>query len=98
MRSLALELAPHQIRVNTVHPTSVRTPMIINDVFPRLVRMDLEDPGVDDAAEFLRPQQPMDVPWVEPDDISDAVLWLCSDEARYVTGVTLPVDAGALLK
>lgn len=98
MRSLALELAPHQIRVNTVHPTSVNTPMIINDVFPRLVRGDLEDPGVDDAAEFLRPQQPMDVPWVEPDDISDAVLWLCSDEARYVTGVTLPVDAGALLK
>lgn len=98
MRSLALELAPNNIRVNTVHPTSVNTPMIINDVFPRLVRMDLEEPTVDHAAEFLRPQQALDVPWVEASDISDAVLWLCSDEARYVTGTTLPVDAGALLK
>lgn len=98
MRSLALELAPNHIRVNTVHPTSVATPMIHNDVFPRLVRMDLESPTIDDAGDFLRPQQAIEVPWVEPGDISDAVLWLCSDEARYVTGVILPVDAGALLK
>lgn len=98
MRSVALELAPNQIRVNTIHPTSVNTPMIINDVFPKLVRPEVPDAGVEHAAEFLRPMQPMDVPWVEPDDISDAVLWLCSDEARYVTGVTLPIDAGALLK
>jgi (+)-trans-carveol dehydrogenase len=98
MRSLALEVAPNNIRVNTVHPTSVATPMIINDVFPRLVRMDLEDPSTDDAADFLRPQQAIEVPWVAPGDISDAVLWLCSDEARFITGVTLPVDAGALLK
>ncbi|MGB3411109.1 MAG: mycofactocin-coupled SDR family oxidoreductase [Microthrixaceae bacterium] len=98
MRSLALELAPNQIRVNTIHPTSVGTPMILNDTFPRLVRMDLENPTYDDAADFLRPQQPMNVPWLEAGDISDALLWICSDEARYVTGVTLPVDAGALLK
>lgn len=98
MRSIALELAPNRIRVNTVHPTSVATPMILNDVFPRLVRMDLENPTEDDAAEFLRPQQALDTPWVDANDISDAVLWLSSDEARYVTGTTLPVDAGALLK
>jgi (+)-trans-carveol dehydrogenase len=98
MRSLALELAPNNIRVNTVHPTSVHTPMIINDVFPRLVRMDLENPTTEDAGEFLRPQQALDTPWVEADDISDAVLWLCSDEARWVTGTTLPVDAGSLQK
>ena len=98
MRSLALELAPNNIRVNTVHPTSVHTPMIINDVFPRLVRMDLENPTTEDAGEFLRPQQALDTPWVEAGDISDAVLWLCSEEARYITGTTLPVDAGALLK
>ena len=97
MRSLALELAPNQIRVNTIHPTSVGTPMILNDAFPKLVRSDLEDPGVEDAGEFLRTQQPMDIPWLEANDISDALLWICSDEARYVTGVTLPVDAGALL-
>jgi (+)-trans-carveol dehydrogenase len=72
--------------------------MIINDVFPRLVRMDLENPTTEDAGEFLRPQQALDTPWVEAGDISDAVLWLCSEEARYITGTTLPVDAGALLK
>ncbi len=98
MRSLALELAPNNVRVNTVHPTSTNTPMIVNDVFPKLVRMDLDDPTTDDAADFLRPQQALVTPWVEAGDISDAVLWLCSEEARYVTGVTLPVDAGALLK
>ena len=97
MRSLALELAPNQIRVNTVHPTSVGTPMILNDSFPKLVSPD-PDAGFDQAAEFLRPQQPMDIAWLQPGDISDAVLWLCSEEARWVTGVTLPVDAGALLK
>jgi len=98
MRSIALELAPLNIRVNTVHPTSVDTPMIINDVFPRLVRQDLQEPTKDDAAEFLVTQQAIEVPWVNAGDISDAVLWLCSDEARYVTGATLPVDAGAMLK
>jgi len=96
--SLALELAPNQIRVNSVHPTSVYTPMIINDVFPKLVRMDLPDPGEDEAAEFLRTMQPMDVPWIEADDVSNAILFLCSDEARYITGTTLAVDAGALQK
>ena len=98
MRSLALELAPNQIRVNSVHPTSVYTPMIINDVFPKLLRMDLEDPGEAESAEFLREQQPMGIPWIEASDVTDAILFLCSDAARYITGVTLPVDAGALLK
>ena len=98
MRSIALELAPHRIRVNTVHPTSVDTPMINNVVFPSLVRSDLESPNMEDVADFLRPQQPLNIPWVEASDISDAVLWLCSDEARYVTGVTLPIDGGALLR
>lgn len=98
MRSLALELAPNNIRVNTVHPTSVHTPMIINDVFPKLVRMDLENPTTEDAGDFLRPQQALDTPWLDAGDISDAIMWLCSDEARYITGTTLPVDAGALLK
>lgn len=98
MRSIALELAPHRIRVNTVHPTSVDTPMIINDVFPRLVRSDLEEPGPMDTAEFLTEQQALDIPWIEVEDVSNAVLWLCSDEARYVTGVTMPIDGGALVK
>lgn len=97
MRSLALELAPKRIRVNSIHPTSVDTPMIRNEVFPKIVRSELEDPDMDDAADFLRPRQPMAVPWIESIDVTNAMLWLCSDEARYVTGVALPVDAGELL-
>lgn len=97
MRSLALELAPNQIRVNSVHPTSVLTPMIDNEVFPTLARTDLEHPDMDDAAEFLRPQQPLGIPWIEAEDVTNALLWLCSDEARYITGVSLPVDGGAML-
>ncbi len=98
MRSLALELAPNRIRVNSIHPTSVDTPMINNEVFPTLVRSDLEHPTFADVGEFLQGMQALPIPYVEPGDISAAVLWLCSDEARYITGVTLPVDGGALIK
>jgi len=98
MKSLALEVSTNQIRVNCVHPTSVATPMIINDVFPTMVRMDLENPNMDDAAEFLTDMQPMGIPWVEANDVTEAILWLCSKEARYVTGVSLTVDGGAMLK
>ena len=68
--------------------------MIINDVFPTLVRIDLEHPTIDDAAEFLTDMQPMGIPWVEANDVTEAILWLCSDEARYVTGISLPSTAG----
>ncbi|HPU38655.1 MAG TPA: mycofactocin-coupled SDR family oxidoreductase [Microthrixaceae bacterium] len=98
MRSLALELAPNQVRVNTVHPTSVYTPMIINDVFPKLVRMDLPDPGEAEAAEFLKEMQPMGNPWIHVDDVSNTILFLCSDDARYITGSSIAIDAGALTK
>jgi (+)-trans-carveol dehydrogenase len=98
MRSAALEFAPNNIRVNCVNPTTVSTPMIVNDVFPTLARHDLEHPTMDDVAEFLTPQQPLGIPWIEAGDVTAAVLWLCSDEARYVTGITLPIDGGALLK
>jgi len=95
MRALALEMAPHHIRVNCVHPTSVDTPMIHNDVFPKLVAPEKgEDAGWDDAVAFLAPQTALDISTVEASDITSAVLWLASDEARYVTGVSLPVDAG----
>jgi len=90
MRSLGNELAPHSIRVNTVHPTGVNTPMINNDYIGTVLA---EDP---DFGANLSNALPVDM--VEPVDISNAILWLCSDEARYVTGVTLPVDAGFLQK
>ena len=98
MRTLAIELAQENIRVNSVHPTQVNTPMIMNDATYKMFRPDLENPGPDDFAPLSQMMNTLPVPWVEPEDISNAVLFLASDEARYITGVTLPVDAGACLK
>jgi SDR family mycofactocin-dependent oxidoreductase len=98
MRAFAVELGQHMIRVNSVHPSQVNTPMTMNDVTFRLFRPDLENPGPEDFAPFSQMTHTLPVPWVEPIDISNAVLFLASDESRYVTGVSLPVDAGALLK
>jgi NAD(P)-dependent dehydrogenase (short-subunit alcohol dehydrogenase family) len=86
MRTYANWLAQYSIRVNTVHPTGVNTPMIVNDVIQRYLT---ENPGVGDALQNLLP-----VPMVEAIDISNAIAFLVSDDARYITGVTLPVDAG----
>ncbi len=100
MRTLALELAPDMIRVNTVHPTSVDTDMIQNDMLYALFAPDLEP--AERTREALggrfQAMNALPVPWVDPVDISNAVLWLASDEARYVTGVMLPVDAGSTTK
>jgi len=98
MKTLAIELAPHSIRVNTIHPTTVATEMILSPARFKRFRPDLENPTIDDVAQVLAPLNLMPVPWLEPEDISNALLWLASDEARYVTGVALPVDAGAAIK
>lgn len=98
MRAFAVELGQHSIRVNSVHPSQVNTPMTMNDITFRLFRPDLENPGPEDFAPFSQMTHTMPVPWVEAADISNAVLFLASDESRYITGVSLPVDAGALLK
>ena len=100
MRTLALELAPEMIRVNSVHPTSVDTGMIQNPATYALFAPDLEekDRTRERLAERFQTLNAMPVPWAEPRDISDAVLWLATDEARYVTGVPLPIDAGAVIK
>jgi NAD(P)-dependent dehydrogenase (short-subunit alcohol dehydrogenase family) len=86
MRSYANILAPSRIRVNSVHPTGVNTPMVVNDVMREFLE---QDPQMGNA---LANALPVDL--VEPVDISNAIVWLVSDDARYVTGVTLPVDAG----
>ena len=98
MRTLALELAPHMIRVNSVHPTTVNTDMIQNDTVYQLFRPDLEHPTVDDVSETFLSMNALPIRWVEPVDISNAILFLASDEARYITGVALPVDGGLTLK
>ncbi|WP_063062943.1 mycofactocin-coupled SDR family oxidoreductase [Nocardia sienata] len=94
MRTLALELGAQGIRVNSVHPTSVGTDMIFTDDLYRAFRPDLESPTVEDVEPILRSTTLLGIPWVEPADVTDAIVWLASDEARYVTGVTLPIDAG----
>jgi (+)-trans-carveol dehydrogenase len=98
MRTLANELAPDRIRVNSVHPGVVNTPMVQNDAIYKLFRPDLEQPTKDDALDVFTSLHALPVPWLEPVDISNAVLWLASDEARYVTGVPLSVDAGYFVK
>ena len=100
MRTLALELAPDMIRANSVHPTTVNTDMIQNAATYELFGADL--PVAERTKEVLSSRfaelNALPIPWVEPVDISNAVLWLASDEARYVTGITLPIDAGSLIK
>lgn len=96
MRSLAVELAPHDIRVNSIHPTNVNTPMINNPSVHKFLLPDHEDPGQSDVEGAFVHMQALRVPWVEPVDVSNAVLYLASDEARYVTGTTHVIDAGAM--
>jgi len=98
LRTFAVELGQHSIRVNSVHPTQVNTPMALNDATFRLFAPDKENPGPEDFAPVSQMMHTLPVPWVEPEDISNAVLFFASDESRYVTGVQLPVDAGCLLK
>jgi SDR family mycofactocin-dependent oxidoreductase len=98
MRSIAGEFAQHRIRVNSIHPTVVNTVMIQNEQVWGLFDPDNPHPTRESAALLFESTNALPVPWVEPVDISNAVLFLASDEARYITGVTLPVDAGALLK
>jgi (+)-trans-carveol dehydrogenase len=100
MKTLAIELGPERIRVNCVNPGNVDTPMIQNDFIYKLfygeetdaTREDAEQPG----SPFYQPH-PLPVPWTQPDDITNAVMYLASDEGRYVTGVALPVDMGYMV-
>jgi (+)-trans-carveol dehydrogenase len=96
-RTMARELAPHRIRVNALHPGNVDTAMLRNSDTLRLFRPDLENPTAEDASAAFQATNAMPVPWVDPVDISNALLFLASDEARYITGVSLPVDAGYAL-
>ena len=98
MRTFAVELGQHMIRVNSVHPTNVNTPLFMNEPTMKLFRPDLENPGPEDLKVIAQMMHTLPIGWVEPEDVSNAVLFLASDESRYVTGVTLPVDAGSCLK
>jgi SDR family mycofactocin-dependent oxidoreductase len=98
VHDLSAELAPRGIRANVIHPTNCNTDMLQSDPMYRQFRPDLDHPTRADAEPLFAIQQAMPIPYVEPLDISNAVLWLASDEARYVTGMQLRVDGGGYLK
>jgi (+)-trans-carveol dehydrogenase len=93
MKVLAMELAPERIRVNAIHPTNVDTPMIQNQPMYRFFG-GRNDATREDAAATLLGMHALPLPWVEVEDVANAVVWLSSDEARYITGVSLPIEAG----
>lgn len=97
VRTLAIELGPERIRVNAIHPGQVATDLLLNDTTYRLFRPDLEAPTKDDFEEAARPLAAMQIPYVEAMDVSNALVFLASDEARYITGAQLSVDGGTAI-
>ncbi|OYD61396.1 mycofactocin-coupled SDR family oxidoreductase [Rhodococcus sp. OK302] len=98
MLSLANEVGQHSIRVNSVNPGAVNTEMAINESLLKMFLPDIENPTPADAAGLFSNLTLLPIPWVEPEDVSNAVLWLASDEARFVTGAAIPVDGGQLAR
>lgn len=98
VHDLGTELAPRGIRANVIHPTNCNTDMLQSGPMYRAFRPDLQNPTRADAEPLFSVQQAMHINYVEPEDVTNAVLWLASDEARYVTGMQLRVDGGGYLK
>jgi (+)-trans-carveol dehydrogenase len=103
MRSLAVELGPHMIRVNTIHPTVVNTPMVQNqtsyDIFDPDGSAEKGEEGVPaQVIEAMKTINALPIPWVEAIDVSNVVVFLASDQGRYITGSEIRVDAGAAAK
>jgi SDR family mycofactocin-dependent oxidoreductase len=98
MRTLAIELGPRGIRVNSINPGTVPTPMVVNERVFKMYCPDLEAPTEADFKVSSEQNNLLPTPWVEPRDISNAVLFLVSDEARFITGESLLVDAGFYAK
>lgn len=98
VHDLATVVAPRKIRANVVHPTNCNTDMLHSDIMYRQFRPDLEQPKFEDAEAGFTSMSPMNIPFVEPEDISAMVLFLLSDESRYVSGMQMRVDAGSYVK
>ncbi|MFW0793516.1 mycofactocin-coupled SDR family oxidoreductase [Gordonia sp. CPCC 205515] len=97
-KALANELGQHNIRVNSLHPSNVRTDMLVNEGNFRMFRPDLDNPQLEDAIEAYGTIHLLDTPWLEPEDVSSAVLYLVSSEGRFITGSQFTIDAGFLAK
>jgi (+)-trans-carveol dehydrogenase/(-)-trans-carveol dehydrogenase len=95
---LANELGRFGIRVNAVNPTQVDTQMIRHDAYYRLFSPGHPDPGRAEMATASQAGHLLPIPWVEPRDVSNAIAFLVSDEARYITGAMLPIDAGVAVR
>jgi len=95
---LGLQLAPHMVRINAIHPTNVDTLLLHNIDVYRAFRPDLENPTRADAMAAFPAMQAMPIPYIEPADVSSLVAFLAGDESRYMTGLNIRVDAGAMLK
>ncbi|HEY6624801.1 MAG: mycofactocin-coupled SDR family oxidoreductase [Acidimicrobiales bacterium] len=95
---LALQLAPHMIRMNGVHPTNTDTHLLHNVDVYRAFRPDLENPKREDVMDSLPLMQAMPIPFIDPLDVSNLMAFLASDESRYITGMNIRIDAGAMLK
>jgi SDR family mycofactocin-dependent oxidoreductase len=98
VKELSLTMAPRMIRVNAVHPTNCNTHLLHNEPMYQLFRPDLEHPTREQAEQAFPAMQALPIPYVEPVDISNAAVFLASDESRYVTGLQLRVDAGSVIK
>jgi SDR family mycofactocin-dependent oxidoreductase len=98
MKNLAHELSPRGIRVNVIAPSNVNTDMLINDFTRASFLPGDPEPTLAKFEAVAKTMHVMDLGWVEPRDVSNALLFLASDEARFITGISLPVDAGCLLK
>ena len=94
-RSLAKDAGRHGIRVNTVHPGSIPTKLLLHDTMYGIFRPDLENPTLDDCMRAFRSLNLLPGAFQEPEDVANAVLWLASDLSRATTGTTLTVDGGA---
>ncbi|WP_396927568.1 mycofactocin-coupled SDR family oxidoreductase [Mycolicibacterium sp.] len=98
VNDLSVQLAKRMIRVNALHPTNVNTDMLHNEGMYRVFRPDLASPTRDDAELSFPAMQAMPVPYIEPYDVSAAVVFLASDDARYITGTQMRIDAGGYVK
>jgi SDR family mycofactocin-dependent oxidoreductase len=98
VNDLSIQLAKRKIRVNAVHPTNANTDMLHNEGMYRVFRPDLDSPTREEAEASFHVMQAMPIPYIEPQDVSNTVVFLASDDSRYITGMQLRIDAGAFVK
>jgi SDR family mycofactocin-dependent oxidoreductase len=98
VEAAALRLAPHMVRINAIHPTNCDTQLLHNEDVYRAFRPDLENPTREEAIQAFPNMHAMPIPFIDPIDISNLVAFLSCDDSRYITGLNIRVDAGAMLK